>query len=59
MATEKKIAESIRTTFQEEDMRFMLDYKQEFGSTLQWFIETAVKEKITAIRIKQQLGEEI
>jgi len=59
MAKEKKLAESIRVLFEEDDMRFMNDYKQEFGSTLQWFIQTAVKEKIFNISVKQQLDEEL
>jgi len=59
MAKEKKLAESIRVPFEEDDMRFMNDYKQEFGSTLQWFIQTAVKEKIFNISVKQQLDEEL
>lgn len=59
MAKEKKLAESVRVPFEEDDMKFMNDYKQEFGSTIQWFITTAVKEKIFNIQVKQQLDEEI
>lgn len=49
---------SLRITFEKEDMDFMNDYKENFGSSIQWFVEKAVKSRIQELKIKQQLKEE-
>lgn len=48
---------SFRINFEQEDVDFMKDYKEEYGASIQWFVEKAVKERIRDIKIKQELGE--
>lgn len=55
MEEEKLI--SFRIRFEQEDVDFMEDYKAEYGSSIQWFVEKAVKDRIEHLKIKQQLKE--
>ena len=52
---------SLRVTFNNEEYKFMSDYKEAYGVSIQFFVESAVKEKILGIKIKEDLeiiGEE-
>ena len=52
---------SLRVTFDTEEYKFMSDYKEAYGVSIQFFVESAVKEKILGIKIKEDLeiiGEE-
>lgn len=55
--TERKAVNSLRVTFDKEDMEFMDDYQSEYGVSLQWFVEKSVKDRIEVLKVKQQLGE--
>lgn len=55
MAQEEKT--SFRIKFEQEDVDFMNDYKDEYGASIQWFVEKAVKERIQQIKVKQELEE--
>jgi len=55
MADNKKT--SFRISLEEEDVKFMEDYKLEYGGSIQWFVERSVKERIETMRVKQQLNE--
>lgn len=48
---------SFRITFTEEDAQFVNDYKDIYGASIQFFVETAVKNRIQEIKLKQELGE--
>ena len=53
----KKNTTSFRITFKMEDVDFMNQYKDQFGSSIQWFVERSVKEKIENFKIQQELNE--
>lgn len=48
---------SFRITFEKEDVDFMNQYKETHGSSIQWFVEKSVKERITNFKIQQELNE--
>jgi len=48
---------SFRIKFTEPMHRFLKDYKMMYGSTIQWFVETAINEKIQQVIVKEDLGE--
>jgi len=55
MAKEKR--PSFRIELDKEDVDFMNQYKENHGSSIQWFVERAVKQRITEVKIKQELNE--
>lgn len=57
MAGKKPKRPSLRIFLDEETMKFLNEYKEEYGVSLQFFIEEAVKSKITNVHIQQELGE--
>lgn len=48
---------AFRITLDKEDVDYMNAYKEEYGSSIQWFVEKAVKERIASLKVQQQLGE--
>lgn len=48
---------SYRIKFNDDSSKFMRDYKQAFGVSIQHFVEQAVNEKIIQTKIKEDLGE--
>lgn len=57
MAREVKDINSFRIVFEKDDVKFMNDYKESHGASVQWFVEKAVKDRIEQLKVKQQLGE--
>ena len=57
MATDKTKRPSYRIELDQEDVDFMNDYKATHGSSIQWFVEKSVQNRIQEIKIKQQLKE--
>jgi len=55
---EKPKQTSFRINIDKEDVDFMNDYKEEFGSSIQWFVEKAVKMRIAELKVKRELNEE-
>lgn len=53
MAKEKR--PSFRIEFDEEDVKFMNDYKAEYGASIQWFVEKSVKQHILEQKVKLDL----
>lgn len=54
---EKNKRMSFRIQFDPSDVEFMNEFKAEYGTSTQWFVEKAVKTAIQEIKIKQQLEE--
>jgi len=54
---EEKEKTSFRITFNRETVEFMNEYKETHGSSIQWFVEKAVEDRIQEMKIKVQLGE--
>lgn len=48
---------AFRITLDKEDVDYMNAYKEEYGSSIQWFVEKSVKERIASLKIQQELGE--
>lgn len=48
---------SFRINFDNEDVEFMNLYKEEFGSTIQWFVESAVRTKIDQFKLDMEIRE--
>lgn len=46
-----------RINFTEETSKFLKDYKQAYGVSIQHFVETAVNKHILETKIKEDLGE--
>lgn len=40
-----------RIQIEEDDIEFMEEYKKDYGTPIQWFVETAIKERIMKIRL--------
>lgn len=55
MAKQKR--KSFRIDFDAIDIEFMEEYKELFGSPIQWFVEKSVKKNIEELKIKQILKE--
>lgn len=57
-ATKKEVLPNqFRLKFDQEDVEFMNFYKQEYGASIQWFVEKAVKLRIQELKVKLDLGE--
>lgn len=54
---EEKLPNQFRIKFEQEDVKFMNDYKEAYGSSIQWFVEQAVKNRIQELQLKIDLGE--
>lgn len=46
---------SLRITFKDEEYKFMNDYKEAYGVSIQFFVEAAVKERILNIKVQEDL----
>jgi len=57
MAREVKDVNSFRIVFEKGDVKFMNDYKESHGASIQWFVEKAVKNRIETLKVEQQLKE--
>lgn len=54
---EEELPSQFRIKFEQEDVRFMNDYKEAYGASIQWFVEKAVKDRILELKTKIKLGE--
>lgn len=57
MSEEEKLPCQFRIKFEQEDVKFMNDYKDAYGASIQWFVEKAVKAQILELKTKIKLGE--
>lgn len=57
MAKEKR--PSFRIELDQEDVKFMNEYKETHGASIQWFVERSVKERIENIKVKIKLEEDV
>jgi hypothetical protein len=48
---EVKLKKSFRIQIEEDDVEFMEEYKGKYGTPIQWFVESSIKEKIMRIRL--------